>query len=116
MIVIPASGLVFIVLMGKCSHCKNCANPFTPKASLLRYWENKIHNNLLKSNFLISKASPLTTMDAATFSKLAGYGGGIALSTRLPKFCAAANLLCFPELGFPPTRLHQLQNELTRRC
>ncbi|XP_057762832.1 polygalacturonase 1 beta-like protein 3 [Arachis stenosperma] len=74
-------------------------NPFTPKASLLRYWDKEIRNNVPKPNFLLSKASPLTAVDAAAFSKLAGSGGGIALSTRLPEFCAAANLLCFPDLG-----------------
>ena len=73
-------------------------NPFTPKAFLLRYWDKEIRNNLPKPSFLLSKASPLTAVDAAAFSKLAGGGGGTALSTRLPEFCAAANLLCFPEL------------------
>lgn len=71
-------------------------NPFTPKAYLIRYWNKEIHNNLPKSSFLISKASPLSAVDTATFSKLADQN---ALSTQLPAFCSSAHLLCFPDLS-----------------
>ncbi|KAJ8427325.1 hypothetical protein Cgig2_030590 [Carnegiea gigantea] len=68
-------------------------NPFSAKASLIRYWNTHISNNLPKPSFLLSKASPLSAVDAAMFSKLASQGGG-ALSTRLAAFCSAANLFC----------------------
>ncbi|KFK41456.1 hypothetical protein AALP_AA2G132700 [Arabis alpina] len=70
-------------------------NPFTPKASLIRYWNKEIHGQSLRSEFLISKASPLTTIESATFSKLAAAN---SLQTRFPDFCSAANLFCFPDL------------------
>ncbi|KAK9277528.1 hypothetical protein L1049_007072 [Liquidambar formosana] len=71
-------------------------NPFTPRAYLIRYWNKEIHNDLPKPAFLISKASPLNSVDAATFTKLAGQN---ALSDHLPAFCSAANLLCFHDLS-----------------
>jgi len=101
-------------------------NPFTPKAFLNRYWDKEITNGLPKPLFLFSKASPLSTMEAATFAKLAS---GKVLSTRLPEFCSAANLFCFPEVaqslekharrwckfqGLQRQEFHQLRNESTR--
>ncbi|KAK7309688.1 hypothetical protein RJT34_06620 [Clitoria ternatea] len=71
-------------------------NPFTPKAFVIRYWDREIRNGLPKPQFLLSKASPLSAAEAAAFAKLAA---GNALPTRLPEFCAAANLLCFREVG-----------------
>jgi hypothetical protein len=71
-------------------------NPFTPKAFLNRYWDKEIRNGLPKPSFLFSKASPLSTVETATFAKLAA---GNTLSTRLPEFCSAANLLCIPEVA-----------------
>ncbi|KAJ1423042.1 BURP domain [Sesbania bispinosa] len=70
-------------------------NPFTPKAFVIRYWDRQIQNNLPKPSFLLSKASPLSATDAAAFTKLAATN---TLSTRLPEFCSAAHLLCFPEV------------------
>lgn len=70
-------------------------NPFTPKASLLRYWNKQIGSDLPKSAFLLSKASPLSAVESASFSKLAAQN---ALSDNLPAFCKSANLLCFPDL------------------
>lgn len=70
-------------------------DPLTPKASLIRYWKKQISNDLPKPWFLLNKASPLTAVQSATFSKLADQN---ALSTHLPSFCASANLLCFPDL------------------
>ncbi|KAG2322330.1 hypothetical protein Bca52824_015543 [Brassica carinata] len=71
-------------------------NPFTPKASLVRYWNKEITaDKSLRSEFLISKASPLNAVDSAIFAKLAAQN---SLPTRLPDFCSAANLFCFPDL------------------
>ncbi|KAA8529583.1 hypothetical protein F0562_034317 [Nyssa sinensis] len=71
-------------------------NPFTPKASLIRYWNKQISNNLPKPSFLLNKASPLSAVESATFTKLADQN---ALSTQLSSFCSSANLLCFPDLS-----------------
>ncbi|KAI4375668.1 hypothetical protein MLD38_013514 [Melastoma candidum] len=70
-------------------------NPFTPRASLLRYWSTHVANSVPIPSFLLSKASPLSAVDAAAFSKLASRG---SLSSHLPSFCTAAGLLCFPDL------------------
>ncbi|XP_028787594.1 polygalacturonase 1 beta-like protein 3 [Neltuma alba] len=66
-------------------------NPFTPKAFLQRYWDKKITNNLPKPSFLLSKASPLSAVDTATFAQLAATN---TLSTRLHEFCSSAHLVC----------------------
>ncbi|CAL1383434.1 unnamed protein product [Linum trigynum] len=72
-------------------------NPFTPKAALARYWNKEIRSGgLPTSQFLLSKASPMTAVQSATFAKLAAQS---ALSTQLPAFCSAAGLLCFPDLS-----------------
>ncbi|PSS26864.1 Polygalacturonase-1 non-catalytic subunit beta like [Actinidia chinensis var. chinensis] len=71
-------------------------NPFTPKASLIRYWKKQISNDFPKPWFLLNKASPMSAVESATFSKLADQN---ALSTRLPAFCSSAQLLCFPDLS-----------------
>ncbi|QHO03159.1 uncharacterized protein DS421_13g430000 [Arachis hypogaea] len=70
-------------------------NPFTPKAYAMRYWDKAIQNTLPKPSFLTSKASPLTAIQAAKYAKLAATN---ALTTRLPEFCSAAHLLCFPDI------------------
>ncbi|XP_061372333.1 polygalacturonase 1 beta-like protein 3 [Gastrolobium bilobum] len=70
-------------------------NPFTPKAFAIRYWDKQVLNKLPKPSFLLSKASPLSAVDSATFAKLAANN---TLSTRLPEFCSAAHLLCFPDV------------------
>ncbi|XP_042499175.1 polygalacturonase 1 beta-like protein 3 [Macadamia integrifolia] len=71
-------------------------NPFTAKASLIRYWNKKISNNLTKPSFLLSKASPLNAVESSYLTKLAG--DIIALSSHLQSFCSSANLFCFPDL------------------
>jgi hypothetical protein len=71
-------------------------NPFTPKSYLIRYWNKEIRNDEAKPDFLLSKASPLSAVDSASFTKLIAQN---ALSTHLPAFCASANLLCFPDLS-----------------
>ncbi|KAK6922178.1 BURP domain [Dillenia turbinata] len=71
-------------------------NPFTPKAFLIRYWNKQITNNLPKSQFILSKASPLTAQDSANFNKLAHQN---SLSSHLDSFCSLAHLFCFPDLS-----------------
>lgn len=71
-------------------------NPFTPKAYLMRYWDKEIRNGQPKPEFLLSKVSPLSAVDSASFSKLAASND---LSSHLPAFCTLADLLCFPELA-----------------
>ncbi|KAJ4972950.1 hypothetical protein NE237_006124 [Protea cynaroides] len=46
-------------------------NPFTAEASLIRYWNKKISNNLTKPDFLLSKASPLNAVQSSYLTKLA---------------------------------------------
>ncbi|KAM7486521.1 hypothetical protein LguiA_002530 [Lonicera macranthoides] len=70
-------------------------NPFSPKAYVVQYWTKHISNDLPKPSFLIEKASPLTAVETATFTKLVARN---ALSTQLPSFCSSAKLLCFPDL------------------
>ncbi|KDP26582.1 hypothetical protein JCGZ_17740 [Jatropha curcas] len=72
---------------------KQKQNPFTPKASLTRYWSNQITTKLPISPFILSKASPLDALTSVSFSKLASQN---ALSTHLPAFCSAAKLFCYP--------------------
>ncbi|KAK6123367.1 hypothetical protein DH2020_042884 [Rehmannia glutinosa] len=66
-------------------------NPFTAKASLIRYWTNHISNNTPQSPFLLSKASPLSVIESAFFTKLAVEK---SLSSHLSAFCSTANLFC----------------------
>lgn len=73
------------------STATNNNNPFTPTSSLIRYWNNHISNHLPKPSFLLSKASPLSALDAAFYAKLTA---GKALSAHLSSFCSAANLFC----------------------
>ncbi|XP_041012127.1 polygalacturonase 1 beta-like protein 3 [Juglans microcarpa x Juglans regia] len=84
-------------------------NPFTPKAYLSRYWTKEIRNDLAKPAFLLSKASPLSAVDSVGFSKLAAQND---LSSHLPVFCAAANLLCFPDLS-PSLEKHDRDSSFT---
>ena len=69
-------------------------NLSTPKSNLIRYWNNEVKNNHAKPTFLLSKASPLSAVDAAKFTKLAAQN---ALSSQFPAICPTANLLCFPD-------------------
>ncbi|XP_052184729.1 polygalacturonase 1 beta-like protein 3 [Diospyros lotus] len=70
-------------------------NPFTPKAYLIRYWKKHISNGLPEPDlFLLNKASPMSAVELATFSKLADQN---ALSAHLQSFCSSAKLLCFPD-------------------
>ncbi|EPS68955.1 hypothetical protein M569_05812, partial [Genlisea aurea] len=66
-------------------------NPFSPRAHLIRYWGNRIKSDRPMSEFLLSKASPLTAAETAMFS---GMVSRDTLFSRLPEFCAAADLFC----------------------
>ncbi|XP_077253693.1 polygalacturonase 1 beta-like protein 2 [Tasmannia lanceolata] len=72
------------------------SNPFTPKASLIRYWNRQILNEYPKPSFLLSKASPLTAVKSSIFQKLAEQN---SLSSHLQAFCSSANLFCFTDLS-----------------
>ncbi|GMJ13485.1 polygalacturonase 2 [Hibiscus trionum] len=69
-------------------------NPFTPKASLIRYWNNHISTNLPIPPFLFSKASPLTAVDSAKLTELADRN---SLSSHVEAFCSLADLFCLFE-------------------
>uniref|UniRef100_A0A7N2LEI2 BURP domain-containing protein n=2 Tax=Quercus lobata TaxID=97700 RepID=A0A7N2LEI2_QUELO len=72
-------------------------HPLAWKSYLIRYWNKEVRNTTNAiPNFLLSKASPLSAADSASFSKLAAQN---SLSFHLPAFCASANLLCFPDLA-----------------
>ncbi|XP_074284398.1 polygalacturonase 1 beta-like protein 2 [Silene latifolia] len=75
----------------KTEHSNDRLNPFTAKASLIRYWNNHISNNIPKPAFLLSKASPLNALDTTIFTQLASQH---SLKTRLSSFCKAAHLFC----------------------
>lgn len=66
-------------------------NPFTAKASAIRYWKTHISNSLPQSPFLLSKASPLSSVESTFFTKLAAQK---SLSSHLAAFCSAADLFC----------------------
>ncbi|GAA0175151.1 hypothetical protein Leryth_005688 [Lithospermum erythrorhizon] len=68
-------------------------NPLTAKASLTRYWNKQITNsNPNNFPFILSKASPLSTIDSAFYTKLITQK---ALSSHLTSFCSSAKILCF---------------------
>ncbi|WJX93633.1 hypothetical protein P8452_75136 [Trifolium repens] len=88
--------LFFILNVGLAINHEKSQNPFTPKAFVIRYWDRVIKNNLPKPSFILSKASPLSAADAAAFAK---HAAANTLSTKLPEFCSAAHLFCFPDLA-----------------
>ena len=70
-------------------------HPLSWKSYLIRYWNKEVGNTTNAiPNFLLSKASPLSAADSASFSKLAAQNN---LSFHLPAFCASANLKCNSE-------------------
>ncbi|XP_057806252.1 polygalacturonase 1 beta-like protein 3 [Salvia miltiorrhiza] len=83
--------IVLFLLLSCCSVYSLSENPFTAKASAIRYWNTHISNKIPKSPFLLSKASPLSSVESAFFAKLAAEN---ALSAHLAAFCAAADLFC----------------------
>ncbi|GER54827.1 polygalacturonase-1 non-catalytic subunit beta [Striga asiatica] len=71
----------------------NGESPFTPKASLIRYWTNHISNTFPLPEFLLNKASPLSAAQHAAFSKLVATNP-TSLSHQLSDFCTKAKLMC----------------------
>ncbi|KAA3482973.1 putative polygalacturonase non-catalytic subunit [Gossypium australe] len=86
----------FNVVLGAVGDSLVSENPFTPKASVIRYWNKEIRREITKTHFLLSKVSPLTAVDSASFSKLAAQND---LASHLPSFCSSAKLFCFPDLS-----------------
>ncbi|XP_031497977.1 BURP domain-containing protein 12-like [Nymphaea colorata] len=65
---------------------RKSVNPFSPKASFLRYWRNTE-----LPAFLLAKCSPLNATQAATYAR---YIDAHTLQEHLPFFCASANFYC----------------------
>ncbi|GMI70763.1 polygalacturonase 2 [Hibiscus trionum] len=86
----------FTVAFGAAGDSSASENPFTPKASFVRYWNKHLNREIPNTHFLLSKVSPLTAVESASFSKLAAQNH---LDSRLPSFCSAAKLFCFPDLA-----------------
>lgn len=93
------TGALFLVayLLSPFNVAGDGGGPFTPKASLIRYWKKQIRNELPPPLFFLSKASPMTAVESASFSKLAASQNG--LPEKLPSFCSPARLLCFADLS-----------------
>ncbi|KAK7845227.1 polygalacturonase-1 non-catalytic subunit beta [Quercus suber] len=89
--------LLFIFLTSLTVGSASDQNPLSQKSNLIRYWNKQTGNSHTKPVFLLSKASPLSAVESASFSKLATTHNYSALSSRFSAFCASANLLCFPD-------------------
>ncbi|PQP99986.1 polygalacturonase 1 beta-like protein 3 isoform X1 [Prunus yedoensis var. nudiflora] len=100
--------LLSSLLPFKVTSAQTKTNPFTPKASLNRYWDNHISNNLPKPNFLFSKASPLDRVNSAILTQLAAHN---SLSAHFASFCSLANLYC----SFDPPSAQTHQQDLVSR-
>ncbi|KAK4564652.1 hypothetical protein RGQ29_006651 [Quercus rubra] len=96
-----ASLFLFIFLASLTVGSAGDQNPLTQKSYLIRYWNKQTGNSHTKPVFLLSKASPLSAVESASFSKLASTHNHNALSSRFSAFCASANLLCFPDSSLP---------------
>lgn len=68
-------------------------NPLTPRASIIRYWKERISNTCSIPSFLLSKSSPLSIVNSAYFTKLAAQNR-LSSSHYYSSFCSAANLFC----------------------
>lgn len=94
------------------TQAKSSTNPFTAKAALIRYWNRKVSNNLPHPYFIVSKLTPLSAVDASTFSTLA-TGDPSKLSTHLFSFCSSAALLCSTDLT-PSLSSHPGDSDFTK--
>ncbi|OIW20079.1 hypothetical protein TanjilG_00570 [Lupinus angustifolius] len=73
-------------------HFKANINPFTPKASLIRYWNTHVSNKHQIPHFLLSKASPLTPQHYAILNNLLTNN---PFSLQSHKFlCSTPNFFC----------------------
>ncbi|XP_020230302.1 polygalacturonase 1 beta-like protein 1 [Cajanus cajan] len=73
---------------------QNNINPFTPKASLIRYWKTRVSNELPIPQFLLSKASPLTPQHYATLNNLLNRKPKPFTPKLHHSLCSSPNLLC----------------------
>ncbi|CAM0879508.1 unnamed protein product [Alopecurus aequalis] len=85
----PVLLLFLLLLLRNAAAASSPVNPFTAKAAFIRYWNRKVPNNRPHPAFFVSKLSPLSAADAASFpSSLAD------IRARLPTLCSKASLLC----------------------
>ncbi|KAF2286643.1 hypothetical protein GH714_023178 [Hevea brasiliensis] len=85
-------------------------NPFTPKASLMRYWSKQINKKLPISPFILSKASPLNAVNSATFAKLAAQNDLLPTSPpSVPPPTSCASPTCHPILTVRHMSMTKLQ-------
>ncbi|KAF3786442.1 Polygalacturonase 1 beta-like protein 3 [Nymphaea thermarum] len=71
----------------------NEINPFSPKASVQRYWSQRVAGPAKIPAFLLDKASPLDALNSALLRR---YVEQNTLPTHLRSFCDAARLFCLP--------------------
>lgn len=74
-------------------HFKAQINPFTPKASLIRYWNAHVSNKNPIPNFLLTKASLLTPQHYATLNKLLTHKP-FSPNQFHHSLCSTPNLYC----------------------
>ncbi|CAI9109185.1 OLC1v1008960C2 [Oldenlandia corymbosa var. corymbosa] len=72
-------------------------SPYTAKASLIRYWRNKVSSTSLPNPSFLNKASPLDAIQMAKFSEFADDQQ--LMSDQFSNFCKAAYLFCFHDEG-----------------
>ncbi|TKY73491.1 polygalacturonase-1 non-catalytic subunit beta [Spatholobus suberectus] len=82
-------------------------NPFSPKASLIRYWNARVSNKLPIPHFLLSKASPLTPHHYAILSNLLNQKPKPFTPKLRHSLCSSPNLFC----SFDDTPTNTLQRE-----
>ncbi|KAJ0978118.1 hypothetical protein J5N97_013592 [Dioscorea zingiberensis] len=100
------ASLLFFICFSFSTHVANSAtlkptsptlNPFAAKAAVIRYWDRKIPSKRPHPAFFLSKLSPLSALDSATYSSLVSSNPS-SLTAHLPAFCTAAHLLCSTSL------------------
>ncbi|XP_027337608.1 polygalacturonase 1 beta-like protein 3 [Abrus precatorius] len=69
-------------------------NPFSPKASLIRYWNTRVSNKRPIPNFFLSKASPLTPNHYAFLNSLLNRSPKPFTPQFHHSLCSAPNLYC----------------------
>ncbi|KAK7411121.1 hypothetical protein VNO78_02534 [Psophocarpus tetragonolobus] len=70
-------------------------NPFSPKASLIRYWNTRVSNKLPIPHFFLSKASPLTPQHYAILNKLLNQNPQQPFTLNLHRsLCSSPKIFC----------------------
>ncbi|XP_047174019.1 polygalacturonase 1 beta-like protein 2 [Vigna umbellata] len=69
-------------------------NPFSPKASLIRYWNTRVTNRPPIPHFLLAKASPLTPQHYAILNKLLNEKPKLYIPKLHQSLCSSPNLFC----------------------